>query len=52
MKTNDIILKGLRKCYFSITKIYHRPQNYILDRQQSNDMIYELLIKDEPCMIS
>ena len=28
------------------------PQNYILDRQQSNDLIYEMLIQDAPCMIS
>lgn len=52
MKLKDVILKGLRKLYIVVRGIKYEPENYVLDRQCANDLIYNLLISPHPCMIS
>ena len=52
MRTKDAILKGMRKCYCKLNNIVFLPEDYELDRQISNDWIYDLLVSDKPCMIS
>lgn len=52
MKAKDIILKGSRKLYRRLSGKNYWPENYILDRQKANGMIYELLTAKEACMIS
>lgn len=52
MHKKDFILKAIRKCYCKFFNLQFLPENYELNRQNANDMIYELLISDKPCMIS
>lgn len=52
MKLKDIILKGIRKYYCKLNNLVFLPENYVLDRQLANDWMYELLVSDNPCMIS
>lgn len=52
MKIKDKILKGSRKIY----RVIFRPK-FIepfceLDRSKANELIYDLLVSDKPCMIS
>jgi hypothetical protein len=46
------ILKIIRFIYRSISKKKFDCNDFILDRQIANDIIYELLSKDSPCMIA
>lgn len=52
MKLKDVVLKGLRKTYRKLSGKVFYPENYILDRQIANDLIFNLLSSDRPCMIS
>lgn len=48
----DYLIRGLRLCYRTITrKKFPRPECEC-DRQKANDMLYELLSADKPCMIA
>lgn len=52
MKTKVIIIKILRKTYrFFSSKEFSKPKSD-LNRQSANEKIYNLLIRDEPCMIA
>lgn len=48
----DIFIRLLRKLYIKIAKRQYLPPKCVCDRQIANDMIYDLLSKDEPCMIA
>lgn len=52
MEIRNYVIKGARKVY---RKLFH-PQfalpESILDRQTANDLMYDLLSRDKPCMIS
>lgn len=52
MSSRDVLLKGLRKTYRAIVhpKFENPPCEF--DRQRANDLIFNLLSADKPCMIS
>lgn len=52
MDTRDYILKGLRKAYRRIVKPEFALPECTLDREKANHLIYGLLTRNEPCMIS
>lgn len=52
MELRDFILKGLRKVYRTVAKPTFTLPKCELDRNKSNQLIYNLLCSDEPCMIS
>lgn len=52
MLLRDILLKGLKKTYRAIANPTFDNPTCELDRQQANDLIFELLSNDKPCMIS
>lgn len=52
MDLRDLILKGLKKTYRTIVKPQFENLPCELDRQRTNDIMYELLSCDRPCMIS
>ncbi len=52
MELRDIIIKGIRKVYRKVTKKTFPYPPCEMDRQKSNDLIFDLLQKDKPCMIS
>lgn len=52
MKPEDYLIRSIRKCYRCISnKHFYQPES-IIDRQLANDIIYEALTNDAPCMIS
>ena len=52
METKDYIIRGLKKIYRTITKKEFLNPECDCDRQSSNDKIYSLLSKGEPCLIA
>lgn len=52
MDFKDYILKGARKAYRAILRPEYPLPLCEMDRQKSNDAIYDLLMADKPCMIS
>lgn len=48
----DYLIRGLRAGYRCITRKKFPPPVCECDRQAANDMIYDLLASDKPCMIS
>lgn len=52
MTIQDFLIKAIRKAYLKISKKQYPLPKCILDRQKANTLIYNLLISDEPCMIS
>lgn len=52
MKLKDIIIRGLKKGYRTITRKEFLNPICDCDRQSSNDKIYRLLAKGKPCMIT
>ena len=52
MDLEDIIIKGLKKSYRTLAKPHFDNPTCELDRQKANDLIYNLLTTDKPCMIS
>lgn len=52
MDTKDYILKGMRKAYRVIFKPKFAIPECILDREEANHLIYDILTRKEPCMIS
>ncbi len=52
MEIKDYIIRGVRRIYRIVSaKQFYGPE-CDCDRQSSNDKIYNLLSKDEPCMIA
>lgn len=52
MRLKDVLIRCARLCYRKITnKHFYQPES-IIDRQEANDIIYNILTKDSPCMIS
>ena len=52
MTPRDYILKGLKKTFRIVANPKFDNPSCELDRQRANDLIYELLSSDNPCMIS
>lgn len=52
MGTKDYILKGMRKAYRTIFKPKFAIPECILNREEANHLIYDILTRKEPCMIS
>ncbi len=52
MKPKDYIIRGLKHGYRMITRKKFLNPECNCDRQSSNDIIYEILLKGEPCMIA
>lgn len=52
MTLKDYILKGLKKTYRVIARPKFENPSCEFDRQKANDLIYNLLTDDKPCMIS
>lgn len=52
MSPKDILLKGLRKTYRAIAHPTFGNPSCEFDRQRANDLIFDLLSEDRPCMIS
>ncbi len=52
MEFRNIILKGLKKLYRGVARPKFENPPCELDRQRANDLIYNLLSNDKPCMIS
>ena len=53
MKTpKDILIRSLRFIYRAFTRKMFLPPDCECNRQIANDMIYELLASDKPCMIA
>ncbi|WKN32548.1 hypothetical protein PZB74_04215 [Porifericola rhodea] len=52
MKFKDILIRGLKKGYRLVIRKQFLNPICDLDRQSSNNKIYDLLISDKPCMIS
>jgi len=52
MSIKDFALKGLKKAYRTIARPNFENPPCELDRQRANDLIYDLLSSDKPCMIS
>ncbi|MBD5367557.1 MAG: hypothetical protein HDR82_11270 [Bacteroides sp.] len=52
MNTKDFTIKGLRKIYRKIFKPQFVKPYCEMDRQKANDLIYDVLTNDNPCMIS
>lgn len=48
----SLVIKSIRKCYRKVFRKKFYSPACELDRQRSNDLIFDLLQKDEPCMIS
>ncbi|MDR0605711.1 MAG: hypothetical protein LBG80_15565 [Bacteroidales bacterium] len=48
----DIAIRGLKHAYRKITGIHFQNPECNCDRQESNDIVYDILAKGEPCMIS
>lgn len=52
MNLSLLFLKILRKGYRSVWHPYWTQPDCVIDRQKANDLIYDVLISDSPCMIS
>ena len=52
MTTKDYLIKGLRKTYRAITHPSFKNHPCEFDRQRANDLIFDLLSANKPCMIS
>ncbi len=52
MDSRDYILKGCRKVYRTLCNPTFVNPECDFDRERSNQKIYELLMRNEPCMIS
>lgn len=52
MRVKDMIIRSLRKAYRLFSKKTFDSKSAVTNRQQSNDIIYNLLVSDEPCMIA
>lgn len=52
MSPKDVLLKGLRKTYRTIVHPSFENPPCELDRQRANDLIFNILSTDSPCMIS
>lgn len=48
----NIAIKAIRKGYRKLTNKRFNAPECEMDRQKANDLIYDLLISDRPCMIS
>ena len=52
MKIKDYLIRICREAYrFSTKKEFKNPE-CIYNRQVANDIIYDLLVADKPCMIA
>lgn len=52
MDLRDIVIRGAKRTYYVLTHKKFYPPVCDCDRQSSNDKIYNLLVADNPCMIS
>lgn len=52
MKVRDYIIRGFKKTYQILFQKVFYPPICIFDRQESNDLIYQLLNENKPIMIS
>lgn len=52
MKARDILIRVVRKLYLGLTGTKFLNPKCDIDRSSANEKIYNLLVRDEPCMIS
>lgn len=52
MKVRDYLIRIVRKIYRKFTGVQFYGPECVCDRQEANDMIYDLLMSERPCMIA